>query len=236
MESEFVILADRVCPICGQKIKVNKTKSRLIKVKQDDDFCCYYNNFNPYFYSVWVCYHCGYAADEKNFGALMERDKQKIAEFLKDKEINLQHKAIYTLSDAIAHYKLALYYMELINAPASRLAGMYLRLGWIYRQSDMPEQEKVAIERAIAAYDESLATERYPIGAMTDNTVTYLIGVLHLRIGNMDKATMYISRVIGDPRARQESNIYNKARDVWQLIKTQKEAEEAANAGAANGK
>ena len=79
------------------------------------------------------------------------------------------------------------------------------------------------LQRAAELYDQSLMTERYPINGLSDNTVVYLIGALYFRMQNYEKATQYISRIIGDQRIRDEDiKLYKRARDLWQTIREDK--------------
>lgn len=227
MEVGYTYSVDKECPICGEKTKVTKVRSRLIKLKQDFDFCNHYKDFNPYYYSVWVCSHCGYAADEAHFSMLAQRDKDKVAEFLGKKEVKLQFKEERSRNDAIAAFKLGLFFADMIEAKPSYLAGLYLKLAWLYREAEEEGQEKELLARALEYYDKSLTTERYPIGSMTDNAVMYLIGALHYKTGDLEKATQYLSRIVGSEKARLEPNIYNRARDLWQDIRQEKEKAEA---------
>lgn len=221
----FTYSVERDCPICGEKMQVTKTRSRLIKVKQDSDFCVHYKDFNPYYYDIWVCSNCGYASDEKHFGTLREKEKVKISEFLKDRKVKIQYNEVRTREEAINAFKLAIYFADLIEAPSSRMAGLYLKLSWLYRESGEEEKEQEVLKRALEAYDKALTTERFPIGSMTDTMVTYLIGELYRRTGNKEKAVQYLSRVIGDQRSRMEPAIYNLARDLWQDMRKEEEAE-----------
>ncbi len=221
----FTYSVERECPICGEKFQVTKTRSRLIKIKQDSDFCVHYKEFNPYYYDIWVCSHCGYASDEKHFDTLREKEKEKIIQFLKDRKVKIEYKEVRTRGDAINAFKLALYYADLIESPESRKAGLYLKLAWLYREAgeedsdastEAKEKEQEVLIRALEGYDRALTTERFPIGSMTDTAATYLIGELYRRTGNTEKAVQYLSRVIGEKRSKMEPAIYNLARDLWQ--------------------
>ena len=76
-------------------------------------------------------------------------------------------------------------------------------------------------------YDESLAEERYPIGGMTDNTVMYIIGAIYYRLGDLEHATQYLSRIMSDNDLRvNDRQTYDRARDLWQDIRASKEQEE----------
>jgi uncharacterized protein len=220
-------VVEKVCPICGEKIPVTKVRSRLITLKTDYDFCVYYKDFNPYYYSIWVCEKCGFAADESHFLAAMpERKKKIIQDFLHGRKIGFEHKDLRTRVEAVAAFKLAIFYAELLQEPIGYIAGLYLKLAWLFREADDREKEEAALTQTVANYEKSLATERYPIGNMTDVTVMYLIGAIQDRLGNTDKATQYLSRIVSDKEARVERNIFNKARDLWQEIRQRKDEAE----------
>ena len=61
---------------------------------------------------------------------------------------------------------------------------------------------------------------------MTDNMVIYLIGAIYYRLGDYEKATQYLSRIIGDNNMRSmEPKTFDRARDLWQTIRERKEAD-----------
>ena len=64
MAEGFTFVVEKECPICGEKTRVTKTRSRVIVEKKDVDLCTHYKDFNPYLYTIWVCEHCGYAGPE----------------------------------------------------------------------------------------------------------------------------------------------------------------------------
>lgn len=221
MSTEYTISVKRTCPICEKEIQVTKVRSRLIREKQDADFCCYYKGINPNYYTIWVCPHCGYAADERYFEMLTMPVKKKIREYVAEHKVAMPYTELRTFEEAENAFKLGIHFAEFIDAWPSRMAGLYLKFAWLYRAEGDKENETEMMKLAIAAYDKSLSTERYPIAQMTDTMVIYLIGVLNYKIGDRAKATQYLSRVIGDQNARiSERTIYNMARDIWQEIRS----------------
>ena len=89
--AEYTYTVEKPCPVCGEKTHVTKLKARIITLSTDEDFCVHYQGVNPYRYRVWLCEHCGFAADEKQFAdePLSARDKAKIQELLEGRTINL---------------------------------------------------------------------------------------------------------------------------------------------------
>ena len=231
---EFTYVVERECPICGKVTRIVKTKSRLLAQQVDEDFCVHYKGFNPYYYKIWFCEHCGYAADEKRFTSPMaSRKKQKVREFLEQKKIGIPFEEERTLPDAIAFYKLAIFYEELMDSPLNARAGLYLAMSWIYRESGEKAKEEDAMLHAAELYDRSLATEAYPFGKMTDNLAMYLVGAIYYRLKDYEKTAQHLSRIISDQKIRNSDfATFKKARDLWQDVKIAREQmkKEAASA------
>lgn len=224
---QYTFTVEKKCPVCGEITRVVKVKSKLLAERTDEDFCVHYKDFNPYFYKIWFCEHCGFAADEKTFlGSIPLTHKRKIQEFLNSRKLGLKFVEERQVPDAVASFKLAIFYAELTGQSLAKRAGLYLELGWIYRASEEKEREGEMLERAISLYDRSLMTERYPINGLSDNTVIYLIGALYYRLHDFEKSTQYLSRIIGDQRIRDEDIVlYKRARDLWQRVREEKKEE-----------
>lgn len=224
---QYTFTVEKKCPVCGETTRVVKVKSKLLAERTDEDFCVHYKDFNPYFYKIWFCEHCGFAADEKTFlGSIPLTHKRKIQEFLNSRKLGLKFVEERQVPDAVASFKLAIFYAELTGQSLAKRAGLYLELGWIYRASEEKEREGEMLERAISLYDRSLMAERYPINGLSDNTVIYLIGAIYYRLHDFEKSTQYLSRIIGDQRIRDEDIVlYKRARDLWQRVREENKEE-----------
>lgn len=232
MANEFTFVVEKTCPVCGQETRVVKVKSRLMIQRTDDDYCCHYRDFNPYFYTILACEHCGYAADEKHFlTTLPDRHRTILQNFLKEKRVNFIFTEERKLPDAVASYQLAIYCAEAINAPLSRMAGLSLRLSWIYRLMEMKDEEMVWAHKAIDLYERSLMTERYPVENLTDFMVMYLLATLFNRVGDREHCASYLSRLINDKELKMVDNkLYHDARKLWQDIRMEDNEGEHENA------
>ncbi len=218
---EHTYVVDRECPMCGKMTRIIKTKSRILAQKVDEDFCVHYRDFNPYYYKIWFCEHCGYAAEEKRFTSPMSsHKKQKVRDFLEEKKISIEFFEERSLPDAVAFYKLAIYFEEMMGAPLNSRAGLYLAMAWLYRDSGEAEKEAAAMRKAAELYDQSLATETYPFGKMTDNLALYLVGAIYFRLGDFEQTAQHLSRIISDQRVRtMEFPTFKRARDLWHEVK-----------------
>lgn len=219
---EEKILADalysveRKCSVCEEKIEVIRVRSRLSLIKQDSDFCAYYKEVNPYYYTVWVCPHCGYAARDTEFNNIMPVSITKIQKFLETREIKVNLCGIRTREQAIVSYKLAIFYAELLEYKASKLAGLCLRLGWLYREGQEVDEERKILVKAREYYELALEKETMPIDNLSELTVMYIVADLLQRTGESEKAVLYLSRIVSSPLAKIERKIADLARDLWQ--------------------
>ena len=211
----FVV--EKLCPICEKMTRVVKTRSRITVTSRDEDACTHYENFNPYLYTVWVCEHCGFAADEKTFTTkIPDRHLKILRGVLLKKNIKIPFAEERTLRNAETSFRLALKYLELINGKASKRAKYAHQLAWIYREAGDTVQEAEFMAKAAQFYEEALATEHFPVDALTDNAVIYLVAAIYCRLGERQKATSFLSRLISDQSVRErEPRIYDKARDLW---------------------
>lgn len=222
--ADAIYQVEKPCPICEKQFTVTKVRSRLTMVKQDSDFYVQYKEVNPNYYSIWVCPHCGYAAPDAYFQEINSAGTQKIKKFLEGKKVNVNYGGVRTREQALATYKLATFYGELISEKESRLGGLYLKLGWLYREGQQPEEEKQALLKAIAHYEKAPLKERFPIGNLTEISLFYLLGDLFRRTGQLDHALSYLGRVVGDPRAKMEKRVLEMAKELWHKARAEKKA------------
>lgn len=215
---------EKQCTVCEGKFEVTFVRLRLSLIKQDTDFCAYYKDINPYYYTVWVCPHCGYAAPEDEFLKIMPPMANKIREFLSGKDVNVNLCGVRTREQAIVSYQLAIFYAKMLGLPASKAAGLQLRLAWLYRESGQKEEEQKMLVQACESYDQALSKERMPIGNLSELTVMYLVADLLCRIGDKDKAKLYLNRVVSSPMAKMEKRIADLARNLWQEIRAAEKA------------
>lgn len=219
--AEALYTVEKVCPVCDKTFNVTRVRTRLTMIKKDSDFCTYYHGVNPYYYHVWVCPHCGYAVPEPEFD---RPPSEKVVAFLKGRKVNVDFSGIRTREQAISTYKLAIFYGEMTGVYASKIAGLYLRLGWVYRDGELKEEEQLALTKAIEFYDKAMASENFPIGNMTEPMLVYLYADLLRRTGKLDEALVFYNRVIANPQAKMDPRILNLARTAWQEAREEKKA------------
>ncbi|MDR3564253.1 MAG: DUF2225 domain-containing protein [Negativicutes bacterium] len=212
--SSLLYSTEKTCALCAKPVTVTKVRNRLAMVKQDSDFCTYYKDLNPYYYDIWVCPNCGYAAHESYFEELPAK-ASTIQNFLAARAVNVHFDGVRTREQGIAVYKLALFFAEMAGLLASRLANLYLKLAWLYREGEQKAEELAALDKARTYYEQAFLKERMPLGNMSELTLEYLCGELLRRTGRIPEALNYLGKVVNNPRAKQEKRIMELARDAW---------------------
>jgi len=219
MEKKLTYETDKECPVCFKTIKVMKTRLGIRMTGMDSDFRMRYEGVNPYLYMVWVCPHCGYAAQDTAFSSLGDRERNIIKEALQGKKIGLDLSGERTLDQAIVSYKLALHFGQIRKLPASQIAGLYLKMAWLCQDKADTAMEKLCLGKAVEHYMLAYSNEHFPIGKMTENSLSYLIANLLERTGQYEEAAKWLSRVITQRQAQGEAKIIDMARDLWQNLK-----------------
>lgn len=225
MSEELKPLYDKKvkCPICSFMNTTKKIRSRFIRVKKiESDFLTHYQDkdLNPIFYEVTVCSKCGYAfADTftNSFSAsALERIKNQITANWKGRDFSNER----SIELAVEAYKLALMSGALKQEKSIVLAGICLRLAWLYRLlDDDNKQEERFMKIAYEKYQDSYIESDYIGTQMTEMRLLYLTGELSRRLGLRAESVKYFSKVINHKNRSTETKLVEMARDQWYLIR-----------------
>lgn len=228
-ESDYRLIVERLCPVCEQKTRVVKYKSKLPIISRDLDLCVRYDGINPYLYNVLACEHCGFAAEEKRFLTKFPNKHQEILkDFLADGQMAEPFHEERTVKEAASLAEMAVLFSEMTDKSPSRQANLLLKTAWIYRYEGDSENEKINLMKAAELYEKALQTERAYAGNISANGIMYLLGAMYFICEDYEKATANISRIISDANFRaQDPKLYDKARDLWQDIRAIKKPEAA---------
>lgn len=220
------------CLCCKKTFPTYKVRSKSIKVDHTDtDFCPIYSdsNVNALFYNIFVCEHCGFSFTEDFSKYFAPGTREVIEEQITKKWVPRSFNGERTIDQAIESYKLAFVSGMLKKEKAVSLAGLALRIGWLYRSLKNEEQENRFIKIARDQYIESFSTEDYKGTQMSDTRIMYMIAELSRRIGDLDDATRFFSKVIESQRIDGgETKLVDLAKEQWQLVREQREKERSA--------
>lgn len=213
------------CPVCVYKIPVLKPRVGSSKpVKRDSDFHILHSGVNPLFYEVVVCPQCFYAAYELEFRQIKEDETRKIrkSEIPVPEELKgVPYTNERELPAAIGSYRLAVRSYSHRVRQDETIAGLYLRLAWLHRETGNEEKEKPNLAKAAEFYEKSFSSQRVFKSPLGEPGLLYLVGELHRRVGNREQAVQWLSRCISNPGIKVRPELENMARDQWMELKKQ---------------
>jgi len=222
-EKSFLYSKKVTCPVCGHTFNSPTVKSSAYRVtKKDSDFFIRYSLINPYFYDVWLCNSCGYAAMKRDFDSLRGGEIDQVKTSISSKWHARTYPDIYDVNIAIERYKLSLLNYVIINAKSSKKAINCLKLAWMYRLIDTPqasEMELKFLKQALDGLSDAYYSESFPLCGMDKYSVMYLIGELYRRTGHSEDSLIWFSNVITTPNVKV--SLKELARDMKDLIKTE---------------
>lgn len=215
------------CIFCKKSFPTTKIRSTFIKVDHTDtDFMPVYSDdqVQAMYYNVYVCEHCGFSFTEdftKYFApGISENLKAQVC----NKWVPHGFAGERTIFQALEAYKLALLCADIKKERNVTKAGLALRLAWMYRTLKNEGQEKRFIEIARNQYMDSFSNEDYASTQMSGVRVMYMIGELSRRIGDLENATRFFSKVIESQRTGGEPKLVEMAKERWNDIRADKEA------------
>lgn len=211
-----------VCVFCGKPFTTLKVRSRFsIPYQIDSDFCPHYRegNYNPHFYFVNVCSECGFAFSEEFSDQFPLGSREVIQSNITKHWTKRNFGEVRDIQQALESYKLAILAGSLKKEKNAVLAGLCLRLAWLYRAEKMAEQESRFLASALNAYEESFVHSDFTGTSMSELNVLFMIGELSRRLGQYQKAILYFSKVIQHKNAKDEQKMVNRAREQWRVAK-----------------
>jgi len=217
------------CLNCKKPFNTLKVRTKAVKVDHtESDFQPVYtdDSVNGYYYNVFVCEHCGFAFTEdftKYFApGVQETFKEQITNNWLIHSFNGER----TVFQAIQAYKLALLSGSLKKEKSITMAGIALRLAWLYRSLKNTGQEQRFLKISRDHYMDSYSNEDYSGTQMSTVRVLYIVAELSRRIGDLENATRFFSRVIENQGAGGDAKIVDMAKERWTQIREDREKQE----------
>ncbi|WP_376769010.1 DUF2225 domain-containing protein [Clostridium psychrophilum] len=209
------------CPVCENVFNALTVKSSAYRmINKDSDFFIRYSLINPYFYDVWVCNSCGYAAMRSDFNTLRTIEIEQVSKLITSKWRGRTYPKIYDIHIAIERYKLSLLNYIVINAKSSKMAINCLKLAWMYRLLETENAKKLELkylDQALERLKDAYYVEAFPLYGLDKYNIMYLIGELNRRTGHANDSLIWFSSVITTPEVKE--SLKRLARDMKDLIK-----------------
>ncbi|MBU8908825.1 DUF2225 domain-containing protein [Desertibacillus haloalkaliphilus] len=213
------------CLLCEHKYITKRLRSRFVRVKRiESDFYTEYKdeNYIPYFYEISVCPQCGFSCADTFSTTLLPHIEENIVKKLSSQWQPRNYGGLRTVNDAIETHKLALLSGSLKEEKHIVLAGICLRLSWLYRMKKVADQDLRFLRLSLKYYEGAYQDSDFIGTQMTEMKLLYLIGELHRKVGNQSEAVVYFSRVINHKNRSIEKKVVEMAREQWQLMREEK--------------
>jgi uncharacterized protein len=211
------------CMNCQEKFTSMRIRSRFVRVaSHHSDFKPVYSNpeINPLYYNVAVCPHCGFSFTDDFSPYFIPGTKEAIAERITSQWNRRSFDSTRDIDDAIETYKLAYLSAMFKKEKPLSIAGLTLRIAWLYRDQGATEEEQRFLTIARNFYTTSYSEGDYVGTQMSETRVLYIIAELSWRIGDREEAVRNFSRVIESQRTSTEPQIIQMAKDRWQEIRS----------------
>ncbi|PAE25562.1 DUF2225 domain-containing protein [Bacillus sp. 7894-2] len=215
------------CRVCKQSFTTKKLRSRFVKAADyDSDFCPNYSDesMNPLLYHIQTCPHCGYSESE-DFSPYFPPGS---LDLIHSKVVNAWIPQDYcqdrSIIVAVNTYKLALYCGTLKREKHITLAGLHVRLAWLFRSIKNADQEQRFLKLALKEYLESYISDDFKGSTISETRIFYLIGELSRRTQQSEQAVKYFSKVIELQSRSTEPKLIEMARERWYEMREQKTA------------
>ncbi|MDN4492895.1 DUF2225 domain-containing protein [Ureibacillus aquaedulcis] len=219
------------CLCCNKTFATTKIRTKLVKIESTDtDFCPTYSesSVSALYYNVFVCEHCGFSFTEDFSKYFAPGVKEQILQQISTKWVQRSYHHERSLFQALETYKLAFVCGTIKKEKSVTLAGLALRIAWMYREIQNDNQERRFLKIARDLYIESYSTEDYASTQMSATRVIYMIAELSRRIGDLEIATRYYSTIIENQQIGGEAKLIEMAKEQWQLVREQREKVRAA--------
>lgn len=214
------------CIYCKKTFPTLKIRTKAIKVEHTDtDFCPTYaeSAVNALYYNAFVCEHCGFSFTEDFTKYFAPGVRETIQEEITNKWISRNFGAERTIFQALEAYKLAYICGVYKKEKSVTVAGLALRIAWLYRSLKNEGQEQRFMKMARDQYLTSFSTEDYASTQMSGVRVMYMIAELSRRINDLDTSTRFFSKVIESQRTGGEAKLVDMAKEQWQIVKKDRE-------------
>lgn len=204
------------CPVCERSFEITKVRSRAVRlVRQDTDFCPYYEGENPLYYEAVVCPHCGFSSHITAMDRINRYEKQKVRDFISKRWAPRSFSGERTWDKALEAFKIVLLNLNVREAAQSEIAKICLRIAWLYRYAADSELEQCYLNHALNSYRRAYEEEDLSDTGLDPFATLFIIGELCCRTGKESEGLQWFSRLI-----KEYSDPRNKGKIPNKLIET----------------
>lgn len=237
-EEDLIYGRSMMCPVCGTYFETFSVKQGVAKSSGVAiNLRPIYSVIDPLRYDVVHCEVCGYAALNRNFKKVSDRQVRAIREKISMKFVGKKFPKVISYEVALERYKLALYSDVVMGRTSVNLAFLCLKASWILeslieacadkeKRETYKEEYQSFVQTAYAGFVKSYGYVTFPVFGMNQSTYHYLLGVLAYESGDMKGTGHWLGKVMLDSSV--SSRLKARARELKEKIDLEKEARTSA--------
>lgn len=189
--NDYLISSQSTCPVCGNIFEAKKLYQSKMKFKaMDHDFRKHYVDFEPVWYSIWVCPKCYYANFYTDYNDIPPFKKQLVLAKLEElkKQFSFQFSEPRTIDQVFDAFYLTLVCAELVHASSLKFGKIWLQLSWLYHDVEDQEMFSMATGQALKGYYDVIYKTGENLSIVQAQQCFLLLGELYLQKGNEKEA------------------------------------------------
>lgn len=180
---------DLSCPACGNSFQSQAVVSTNAFGGKRTDFHERAAGTQPLAYLVHMCRECGYSGTERDFTGVTE-----VGPLVRERVLNELAPRVPVAETGSAKYEAAAKVAEWQGIEARQVADLLLRAAWCCVEENDVEAERYF--RRLAAWSFEDALRSYDgVGREERAVLTYLVGELWRRVGELEQARDWFDRV-----------------------------------------
>ncbi|MCX7709684.1 MAG: DUF2225 domain-containing protein [Clostridia bacterium] len=210
--AQFVYDKEVKCPLC--KNQLNLKMQRLSKLKLDHvepDFRQKYVDFEPLWFTIWLCPHCNYANFYYDFESITDKGVKALQAKSGELRNMLPEKfsGPLEINKVFTSYYIALYCAEIYGAPPLKIAKLWMQISWLYKDMEDMVMYKMASSKALEFYHHAYYNFKLNISVEQEQQLSIILGELYLLQENTTEAIKCfhnaINRAQGKPLLNQQA-------------------------------
>ena len=174
----------------------------------DHDFRKHYVDFEPIWYSIWVCPKCYYANFYTDYKDIPPYKKQAVLTKMEEikKQFTFEFSEPRTIDQVFDAFYLALVCAELAHASSLRIGKIWMQLSWLYHDVQDQEMFSIASAQALKGYYDVIYKTGESLSIAQAQQCFLLLGELYLLKGNEKEALRHFYTAIKKDGGKEAFN------------------------------
>jgi uncharacterized protein (DUF2225 family) len=208
------------CPVCGAEFSMPVPRVTRLKLNRvEPDTRKVYIDFDPLWYSIWICPKCCYSSYYFDYDQVPDRMLKSLKEKLHliAGKVDITYTKPRKLDQVFNAFYLALYTAKSCKAAPLKIARLWLQLSWLYKDAGDEEMHKVAADMSLNLYYDSLYRHNLNLPAEQEQQCFIILAELYLVKGDTKEAIRHYHTALKMETGNKQ--LINQARDRIQDIR-----------------